>query len=132
MLIDDLKDAYDYIVIPKAVLNVPIELPKLLKDDGSYYSIQELSDVLGAQFVLTDAIDDRFVKFRWSIPRNGEESLIVTYLKTNGLVDMRDNGIADALNYTVDEIDFTSLVGNEFGIFSMAEIRKVPTPEVVL
>jgi len=129
ILIEELRDAYDYIVVPTAMLDTPVELAKLQKDDESYYSINELTQVLGDQFVVTAAIDDRFSKFRWMIPRNGEEALIVQYLKSKGLVDMRDNGIDDGLNYRVDEIDFSSLNGNEFGIFSMYEIKQVPKPQ---
>ena len=129
ILIEELRDAYDYIVVPTAMLDTPVELAKLQKDDESYYSINELTQVLGDQFVVTAAIDDRFSKFRWMIPRNGEEALIVQYLKSKGLVDMRNNGIDDGLNYRVDEIDFSSLNGNEFGIFSMYEIKQVPKPQ---
>jgi hypothetical protein len=121
-----LQDAYTYLVVPKAVLSVPIQMQKMQKDDGTYYSIEELSDELGNLFVPTDVIDDRFVKFRWSIPMNGEEQLIIDYMKVQGLVNMRDNEIDDELDYTVDEIDFLSLNGNEFGIFSMEEIKQIP------
>jgi len=125
----ELKDAYDYIVVPTSTLDVPVELPKMKKDEESYYSINELSKVLGKDFTPTAVIDDRFSKFRWAIPRNGEEALIVTYLLSKGLVNMRDNGIEDELDYTVDEIDFPSLQGNEFGVFSMYEIKQLPVPQ---
>jgi hypothetical protein len=125
-----LKDAYTYLVVPKVVLDTPIELAKMAKEDGTYYTLNELSQALGKMFVLTNVIDDRFVKFRWSIPLNGEEALIVEYLKSQGLVDMRDNGVDGELNYTVDEIDFSKLNGNEFGLFAMQEIKLVPVPQV--
>jgi len=125
---EELKDAYDYFIVPKAVLDAPVELSKMQKEDGSYYTINELSDLLGKDFTPTTTIDNRFMKFRWAIPRNGEEALIVTYLLSKGLVNMRDNGIDDALDYTVDEIDFTALQGNEFSVFGMHEIKKVPNP----
>jgi len=128
ILRDELKDAYDYIIVPTSALDVPVELSKMQKEDGSYYTINELSDLLGKDFTPTTTIDNRFMKFRWAIPRNGEEALIVTYLLSKGLVNMRDNGIDDALDYTVDEIDFTALQGNEFGVFGMHEIKKVPNP----
>jgi len=125
----ELKDAYDYIVVPTGTLDVPVELSKMNKGDGSYYSINELSKVLGKDFTPTAVIDDRFSKFRWAIPRNGEEALIVTYLLSKGLVNMRDNGIEDELDYTVNEIDFPSLQGNEFGVFSMYEIKQLSVPQ---
>lgn len=128
---EELKDAYDYFIVPKAVLDTPIELEKMLREDGAYYTLNELSNELGSFFTLTDAIDDRFVKFRWAVPANGEEALIIGYLKDKGLVDMRDNGIDDSLNYTVEEIDFTALNGNEFGFFKRFEMKSVPKPEVV-
>lgn len=122
---NELKNAYDYIVVPASVINVEVELPKMEKEDGGYYSLQELSDELGDFFSYSEFVDDRFVKFRWAIPRNGEEELIIGYLKEQGLVDMRDNGIDDDLNYRVDEIDFTALNGDEFGIFSLFEIKEI-------
>ena len=123
---DMLKNSYTFIVVPKAVLDTPIEMKKMLKEDGSYYTLHELEKELDSLFELTDAVDERFVKFRWSIPLNGEEALIIGYLKSKGLVDMRDNGVSDSLNYTVDEIDFTNLNGNEFGIFNAYEIKQLP------
>ena len=134
MIQEELKEAYDYITVPKATLDTPIELKKMLKEDGTYYSINELSDELGEFFTPVDIIDDRFVAFRWAIPANGEEALIITYLKSKGLVDMRDNGIEDELNFTADEIDYTNLNGNECGVFRKFEMKHVPKvvePEVV-
>ena len=134
-MIEELKEAYDYIIVPKATLDTPIELVKMLKEDGTYYSINELSDELGDFFTPVATIDDRFMMFRWPIPANGEEALIITYLKSQGLVDMRDNGIADELNYTADEIDYTNLNGNECGVFRKFEMRYVPKvvePEIVV
>jgi len=134
-MIEELKEAYDYIIVPKATLDTPIELEKMLKEDGTHYSINELSDELGEFFTPTPIIDDRFVAFRWAIPANGEEALIITYLLSQGLVDMRDNGIADTLNYKADEIDYTVLNGNECGVFRKFEMRDVPKvvePEIVV
>jgi len=134
MIQEELKEAYDYIIVPKETLDTPIELKKMLKEDGTYYSINELSDELGEMFTPVDRIDDRFATFRWAIPANGEEALIITYLKSKGLVDMRDNGIEDELNFTADEIDYTSLNGNECGVFRKFEMKHVPKvvePEVV-
>lgn len=123
----ELKDAYSYIVAPKAMLDTPVEMSKLLKDDGlNYYTINDICLALGKQFELTEVIDDRFVAFRWSLNMNGVEGELVTYLKTKSLVDMRDDGIIDTLNYEVEEINFDTLNGNEFGIFGMNEFRKVP------
>lgn len=132
-----LQDAYDYIVVPIGMMDTPVELTKLEKYDDTglvigHYSINELSVLLGNKFIPTKAIDDRFMKFRWSIPRNGEEALIVNYLLSSVLVDMRDNGIVDALNFTVEEIDFTTLVGNEFGVFSNEEIKLLPAIETLI
>ena len=125
-MIEELKEAYDYIIVPKATLDTPIELKKMLKEDGTYYSINELSDKLGELFTPVDIIDERFVAFRWAIPANGEEAFIITYLKSKGLVDMRDNGIEDELNFTADEIDYTNLNGNECGVFRKFEMKYVP------
>jgi len=126
-MIEELKEAYDYIIVPKATLDTPIELKKMLiKEDGTYYSINGLSDELGELFTPVDIIDERFVAFRWAIPANGEEAFIITYLKSKGLVDMRDNGIEDELNFTADEIDYTNLNGNECGVFRKFEMKYVP------
>ena len=123
---EELGNAYDFFIIPTSALDIPIEMDKMLKEDGTFYSINELSSLLGDFFTPTPIIDERFSKFRWAVPANGEDSLIIGYLKSKGLVDMRDNGIDDALNSRVDEIDFTALNGNEFGYFRRFELQKVP------
>jgi len=126
IIAEELKDSYTYIVCPKGMIDTPVELAKMLKEDGvSYYTLNEIHDALGNQFTFTPSIDERFVKFRWNINMNGVDKLLSDYLLTKGLVDMRDNGIV-GLNYEVNEIDFTVLNGNEFGIFSMVEIKQVP------
>lgn len=35
---------YDYLVVPKAVENIPIAMAKMQKDDGSYLSVNGLVD----------------------------------------------------------------------------------------
>ena len=128
---NELADAYDYFIVPKAVLDVPIGLEKMQREDGSYYTLNELSKELGSLFTFVDVIDTRFVKFRWAVPANGEEALIISYLKSKGLVDMRDNGIDDSLNFTVNEIDFVNLKGNEFGFFKRFEMKFIPGTQLV-
>lgn len=130
-----LSNSYDYIVAPKAMMDTPIELSKLAKfnennDIIGYFSINELVQTLGSLFVPIDIIDERFIGFRWSFDRNREEQVTIDYLKTVGLVNMREQ--VGELDKKVDEIDFTTLNGNEFGIFSLLEFKQIPyTPPVV-
>ena len=122
-----LRRAYDMVVVPKIMLDTPIAMKKMQKEDEEgnlieeYYSINELSTIFGNFFTPIDIIDDRFVAFRWSIPRDEEEETnLREYLQANGLVSMRAKGVA------VVGIDFTTLVGNEYGIFSNEEFMDVP------
>lgn len=130
-----LSNSYDYVVIPKSVLEVPVELSKLAKLDENgvvtgHYSIGELSRTLGSLFVPIDIIDERFTAFRWSFDRNREEALVIDYLKALGLVNMREK--VGELDKTVGELDYNTLNGNEFGIFSIIEFKQIPyTPPII-
>jgi len=113
-------NGHDYIIVPKAVREVPIVMSKMLKDDGSYHSIASLEEMLGTLFVPTQKIDDRFILIHYGFGRNGEEQLFHTFMQGAGLVNMR--GELDDVN----AIDFTKLNGNEYGIFSEWEAQVIP------
>lgn len=64
----------------------------------------------------------------YGFSRNGEEQAFKDMLTGMGMVDMRyKDGQYDK---TVDEIDFDSLTGNEFGVFSDWEYGLIPVVEV--
>lgn len=113
-------NGFDFVVIPKAVMDVPIELSKMKREDDSYHTINTLSEVLGTLFVPTAIIDERFVVIHYGFDRNGEEQLFHTFLQSKGLVNMRGE------LQGVEEIDFGVLNGNEYGIFSALEVQHVP------
>lgn len=121
---------HDFIVVPKAVENVPIAMKKMQKEDGSYHSITTLCEALreqGYYLEPTRVIDDRFVSVHYSFAKNGEEQAFKAMLSEIGLVDMRaSDGEWDK---SVDEIDFDVLNGNEFGVFSELEMQGIPTKE---
>ncbi len=141
-LAERLQRGYTYIIYPCKVPvdakgntidmgDIPIELEKTTKydEDGNitgYYSINELSAELGKAFVPVQILDDRFKLIHWAFDEgvNAEgftdKSATIDLLKSKGLVDMREG-----IQYPKD-IDYTSLVGNEFGIFGSYEILEVP------
>ena len=131
---NELRDAYSYIVAPKAMLNTPVEMPDMQKEDeegaliNEYFSIQEVADALGNQFKLVEKIDDRFVTFRWHLDHDDTELDLIDVLKGAGLVDIRATEAGRKLK--AKDIDYASLNGNEFGVFTVRTIRDVPNVEV--
>lgn len=125
-----LRDGYDYFVVPKTVLDVPIQMSEMAKEDengnptGAYYSLNELHKALGNQFTFVPVIDDRFVAFRWAVDWDDTQSVIIDYLTSNGLTDMRDNGTGGRLKVT--DIDFSSLKDTDVGMFNLLAFKKVP------
>lgn len=124
---------HDFIVVPKAVENVPIAMKKMMKEDGSYHSIVTLCEALREQgywLEPTMVIDERFIAVHYSFAKNGEESAFKAMLTEMGLVDMRAS--SGEWDKNVDEIDFGSLNGNEYGVFSELEMQGIPTAEVLV
>lgn len=125
-----LRDGYDYFVVPKTVLDVPIQMSEMAKEDengnptDAYYSLNELHKALGSQFTFVPVIDDRFVAFRWAVDWDDTQSVIIDYLTSNGLTDMRDNGTGGRLKVT--DIDFSSLKDTDVGMFNLLAFKKVP------
>jgi hypothetical protein len=111
---------HDFIVVPKAVKDVPIVMSKMVKEDGTYHSIATLEETLGTLFQSTHIIDDRFILIHYGFSRNGEEALFHSFMQGAGLVNMRGE------LESVEAIDFTNLNGNEYGIFSEWEVQSVP------
>ena len=141
-LAERLQRGYTYIIYPCKVPtgvegetldmgDIPVELEKMAKvdEDGNiigYYSINELSRELGKAFVPVQILDDRFKLIHWAFDE-GEDAdgmtdkkATIELLESKGLVNMRA-GIKE-----VKDIDFTSLQGNEFGIFGSYEVTEVP------
>ena len=141
-LAERLQRGYTYIIYPCKVPvdakgntidmgDIPVELEKMAKydEDGNivgYYSINELSAELGKAFTPVQILDDRFKLIHWAFDE-GEDTdgttdrgATIELLESKGLVNMRA-GIKE-----VKDIDFTSLQGNEFGIFGSYEVIEVP------
>jgi len=128
-----LRDAYDYFIVPKAMLDTPVQLSEMIKQDkngndiaGEYYTLNEVQNALGNQFTFLPIINPDFVGFRWMIDWDRTESTIIQYLEDNGLVDMRAS--STEFKKKAQEIDFVNLVGNEYGIFSKLAFKKISKP----
>ena len=123
-----LQRGYEYVIVPTEVLDIPLPIYEMLKSEtpNKYYTINELALALGSSFVPVPYIKEGFHLVHWVFDKGfltGEDNKERKFLKMiagAGYVDMRDN------LETVEEIDFESLTGNEFGIFSSYEITKVP------
>ena len=116
---------FDWLIVPKAVLDVPITMSKMKKDDGSYLSVNGLVEQLASEgyvLNLANIIDNRFVVVHYGFTCEedaDERAMLKTFLNGMSLVNMR---VGKQLN----EINWNTLTGNEYGIFSAVEIVEVP------
>jgi len=140
-----LVEANYFMIIPASQKNTPFPLAEWEIEDedgkgtGVYYSPQMLDDELGSLLELVPWIDDRFFLMRYGFDLNTADILDWFFLNDDFydedgtqiyLTDMRDDGkLLDA-----DEIDYSSLLGVEFGFFPLHMIEDVPevyTPEPI-
>jgi hypothetical protein len=90
-----LVEAYDYIIVPKTVMDSPIELSTMTKvdEDGNdigYASINELCQAMGSLLAPIE-VSELHVAYRWSYDIGlNEHTNFMTYLTSKGLVNMRD------------------------------------------
>jgi len=113
----ELRSAYTYIVVPKAMLNAPVEVEKMELTDGGHGTLNQLSAELGSAFTPVPAIDERFMKFRWLLATNiNAEQNMIDFLLEQDLVNMCADGM---------DIDYESLNGNEFGVFDALSVKSV-------
>ena len=117
---------FDWLIVPKAVLDVPITMTKMMKDDGSYLSVNGLVEQLASEgYVLNvvPVIDDRFILVHYGFTYEedaDERAMLKEFLTGMGLVNMR-------VGKQLGEIDWANLADNAFGIFTAVEIQNVPT-----
>lgn len=123
------SSAYGYIIVPKAIEEQEIQLSKLaIYDDEDetkivgYDSIKSLADYTD-KFNPFQVIDERFIACRF--PLTAKEIVgMATYLKSQGLVDIADDGTDFGI--TVEDIDFTNVPDNGFMIAMVHEMKDVP------
>lgn len=124
-----LIDGDTFILVNKAMTSTPIQMSRMQKDleDGTliqeWYSPQDLHQAFGNQYQLNQYVTEDFVIIPWT-RKAGEEALIERYLIVNGLVDIRAN-LTD-VKTNVEDIDWTTIQPNHFGIFSRNELRHIP------
>ncbi|MBD3777627.1 MAG: hypothetical protein IE920_11045, partial [Thiotrichales bacterium] len=109
----ELADRDTFILIPKALVNTPIPFKRMQKDDEDgnlieeYYSVQDLSDAFGNQYLIQEYVDENHVLISWSSYANGEIEAIKDFLTQNGLTNIRDDGSSFGLS--VDDIDWANI-----------------------
>ena len=123
-----LRRGYEYVIVPTNTLDTPIVDKDFIKSDVplTYWTLNELSQALGSDFVLVQYFDPYYRLFHWTFNKgyllgqeNAEQRLIAAF-KGMGLTDMRDD------KELVSEIDFENLEGTELGVFGSDEIFEVP------
>ena len=125
-----LTNAYERIVYPKAMGDMPIPLKKMIKyvdKDGNptaYYSINELSRIFGNFFTPQKFTPDGSLMWvRWSFDKDliggvSDEEATKQLLLSYDLVDLLKDKEAK-------DIDISTLKGNEFGIFGTYEFKQI-------
>jgi hypothetical protein len=85
-----LRDGYNYIIVPNVIINAPIQLETMKKEDDSYATVNELSEHLGKQFK-TILLKNGYVGYRWAYDIGVDEHKhFANYLESNGHINMRD------------------------------------------
>ena len=121
------SSAYGYIIVPKAIESQEIQLSKLaIYDDETkivgYDSIKSLAEYTD-KFNPFQVIDERFIACRF--PLTAKEIVgMETYLKSQGLVDIADDGTDFGI--AVEDIDFTNVPDNGFMVAMVHEMKSVP------
>ena len=119
------ENGYDYLLVPKVVENIPIAMAKMMKDDGSYLSVNGLVEQLASEgYVLNvvPVIDERFILVHYGFTYEedaDERAMLKEFLTGIGLVNMR-------LGKKLDEIEWDKLTDSAFGIFTAVEVVAVP------
>ena len=119
-------NGYDYLIVPKAVEDIPIAMAKMQKEDGSYLSVKGLVEQLASEgYVLNvvPMIDERFIMVHYGFTYEedaDERAMMKSFLTDMGMVNMRSGK-------KINEIEWDKLNGNEYGIFTAVEIGEVPS-----
>jgi hypothetical protein len=124
-LAERLKSGGEYIVYPKAMGDVPVELPKMAKydEDGEivgYYSINELSRELGRLLTPLPFTDTGSLMFiRWSFDKK------IVNDTSDEEATRKILGDADLNDITNESFEISELVGDEYGIFGSYEFKQL-------
>lgn len=120
-LFDYIKNGYTKLIIPSAMSAAPIEMPKLLREDGTYYSIDDLHDRFGALYTPVRVTSDH-IMVRWAFDDDGiEKADFLKYMESKGMVNHRREGVK------ADEIQWDKLPANGFVIVAEHELKYVPS-----
>jgi hypothetical protein len=128
---EHLENGFTYLIIPEQAMMLPIEMAKMQKEDeegnsDGYYSLQELTQVLGKLLVPIKMLDDAHVAIRWSFDEDGDEKTqFIAYMEELGLINIRPVGAK------VENMDFSVIPANGFMVCSLREMRYLPKFEVV-
>lgn len=120
-LFDYIKNGYTKLIIPSAMSSVPIEMPKLLREDGTYYSIDDLHDRFGALYAPVKVTSDH-IMVRWAFDDDGiEKAAFLEYMESKGMANHRREGVK------ADAIQWDALPPNGFVIVAEHELKYVPS-----
>lgn len=120
---EHLAKGYQYVIVPMSMLDLPIEQPKLLKDDGvSYYSINDLREIFSDDFDILEVFFGDHIAMQWSFDEDGEDKEdFIVYMELNGLVNIRQKGDK------ISEMTFDSVPANGFMVCSLREMKYIPS-----
>lgn len=119
--INYLTHGYDFLVFPSTIYGLQFPMEKFKKDNGIFYSVKTIED--DYQYIrAVHIIDSRFMVLNICFSNDeldDERNTMKDFLVSQGLVNMR-------VGVRLEDIDYSLLNGNEFGIFSAFEIETVP------
>lgn len=119
-LFDYIKNGYTKLVVPSAMAGVPIEMPKLLREDGTYYSINDLHAEFGEFYSLKFKVTANHIMVRWAFDSWKEEMEFLQYMESTGMVNYGAPGVK------VVDVDWSTLPANGFVVVKEHELGSVP------
>jgi len=106
LIVDILKDSYNYIIIPKALMNVPVEFStmELIEVDeygnetsAGYGCMNDLVMELGSFLQVTE-LPNGYIAYRWCYDIGfNEQDKFKSYLESKGLVNIHPE--SDVFNF---------------------------------
>jgi hypothetical protein len=118
-----LKDSYNYIIIPKALMNVPVEFStmELIEVDeygnetsAGYGCMNDLIEALGSLLEVTE-LPNGYIAYRWCYDIGfNEQDKFKSYLEGKGLISIHPK--EDVFNFDVD---------NGYAMCSLRAFRKL-------
>ena len=118
-----------YIVLPKSAMDMSLPFDDMESVDengvgqGVYYSFNDVVNGLGSLLQPIDVLDGNYVLIRYGFD---EDTLpqVKGFLEASGLVNMR--ALVNGYLPTPSELDYSSLVGNEYMIVPPHLIGEIP------